>query len=306
MSSGSKLYYSPKIPIAQQSEEQKLYFEFIQSIYKGDPVAFDALVDRIPNFNADAGWPPIMHAVHKDRVRFVQTLIERGADIHVVDRKKARTLLHNACEHGYTEMVDLLLSRNVEINTIDSESESPLWTCCRKGYDDIVELLLNPQLNQQTCNITLIKTANGQSALFVVCDRGYIKIVKLLLDYKRMKCDIDAADVKSRTPLIRACTKGHEKIVKLLLHSGANVNLTNFWNQNCLMAAFRVNKTKICNIILNTNYESAVELWRHDSSGKYILDYKTPKSDKKIVSQIQSLIYTMLKSALLEFDKEWP
>ena len=312
---GTRLYYAPRIPVAQQTEEQKLYYELVQSVYRGDEDAFDGILPRIVDINKNelensksgTHWTPLMHAVHKDRIEFVKKLVARGADVKVTDRKNDRSLLHNATEHGYTEMCQLLLTYDVDINTIDIDGESPLWTACRKGYGDIVELLLNYDLSQQICNINLKKTSNGQTPIFVASDRGYLPIVKLLLEYKLMECNVNDTDLHLRTPLLRACTKSHTEVVKLLLQNGADPNLRNHVSRNCLMAAFKLNKSRICNILLNDDYvTNGIELWRPDVKNNYILDYATSKSDKKITKQIEKMLHTVLQSALHEFDKDLP
>lgn len=291
--SGTKLYYSPAMAVADQSEEQKLYFELIQTIYKGDEVAFTAIVDQIKDVNVNEssknGWRPIMHAVHKNRLNFIPKLVERGAKVDIIDAKNGRSLLHNAVEQGYTSMVQLLLSYNPNINASDFDGESIIWTCCRKGFDDIVALLLDDRLNNPICNINFCKVSNGQSPLFVACDRGYIKIVAQLLAYKRMKCDINMTDSHNRTPLMRACTKSHDEIVKLLLKNGADINILSEYGQSCLLSAFRINKAKICKILLNDDNAGDIELWRHDDRNKYVLDYKSAKSDTNIIVYYASI-----------------
>ena len=97
---GTRLYYVSRTPSDQQSDEQNLYTNFIQSIVRGDEVAFNGLIDQIIDVNANPfsnnRWTPIMHAAHKDRLQFVNKLLERGADAQVIDTKTNRTLLHNA------------------------------------------------------------------------------------------------------------------------------------------------------------------------------------------------------------------
>lgn len=314
-SRGTRLYYAPRIPVAEQSDEQKLYYEFIQSIYRGDSEAFDGLLDRIQDVNKNelansksgTHWTPLMHAVHKDRIKFVKKLLERGANVEVMDNKNQRSLLHNATEHGYTEMCELLLRHNLDINTIDVDGESPIWTACRKGYSDIVELLLNQDLSQQICDINLKKPSNGQSPIFVASDRGYLPIVKALLGYENMKCNVDETDLHSRTPLMRACIKSHSEVVKLLLQNGANPNIRNDVLRNCLMVSFKLNKPKICKILLNNDYyTNGIEMWLPDINDKYILQYETAKSDKKIAKQIQKILHTVLQSAIQDILKDVP
>merc|ERR1719410_3167778 len=135
MASGTKLYYSPSRALVSLSKEQKIYFELAQSIIKGDEEAFSSLIEQIEDVNRTAtknGWPPIMHAVHKNRLNFIPKLVERGAKLDVIDSKRGRGLLHNAVEQGYTAMVNLLLSYDLDINATDSDGESVIWTCCRK------------------------------------------------------------------------------------------------------------------------------------------------------------------------------
>ena len=308
--SGTRLYYSPAMAIDDQSEEDKIYFDLIRSIYRDDEVAFTAIIDQVKDVNINEstknGWRPIMHAVHKNRLNIVPKLVERGAKLDVIDAKNGRSLLHNAVEQGYTSMVQLLLSYDADINATDFDGESIIWTCCRKGYDDIATLLLDDRLNNPICDINFHKKSNGQTPLFVACDRGFIKIVALLLGYKGMKCDINATDSHNRTPLMRACTKSHGEIVKLLLKHGADINILSEYGQSCLLSAFRINKSKICKILLNDDNAKDIELWRHDGRDKYVLDYKSAKSDKKIVQQIQTLLHTMLQSALEEFNRDLP
>ena len=206
-------------------------------------------------------------------------------------------------------MVNIFLEQKVDINTTDLDGESPLWTACRRGYHDIVELLLNHELTQQICNVNFRKASNGQTPLFVAAHYGNLAIVKSLIEYKAMKCDVDIGDSHDRTPLLRACHKGKEEIVKLLLENGADINAVNDCLRSPLMVAFKLNKAKICKILLNNDFgdnKKQIILWKPDIEDKYILDHKTRKSDKKIAKQIETVLHTVLQSAIQEFKKDLP
>ena len=105
------------------------------------------------------------HAAHKNRLKFVEKLINHGANINVIDSKTGKSILHASCEHGYTPMIKFLVQqKEIIINTTDKEGVNSIWAACRRGFDDIVEILLNIELcNKQICNINIKHKQTKQS-----------------------------------------------------------------------------------------------------------------------------------------------
>ncbi|KAL4876222.1 hypothetical protein BJY04DRAFT_200378 [Aspergillus karnatakaensis] len=53
-----------------------------------------------------------------------------------------RTLLSWAAEHGVTDVVEYLLSRDdIEVDLKDSDGATPLWWASRRANTDIVKML---------------------------------------------------------------------------------------------------------------------------------------------------------------------
>lgn len=302
--SGRRMFYSPSVPRASQSKEEKLYFKFIASIIRKHEELFDELLDQIEDINVNPSgtgkrWPPIMHAVHKNRIGFVKKLIARGANLNVTDLNDGRSLLHKAVASGQNKMVHLLLLHGLDVNAVDHEGQSPLWTCCKKGFADIVSILLE---NKQICNINLrresdnARESGGQTALFICADKGFVRPAQLLLDYDKMQCDVNIPDSHNRTPLLRACTKGHEEMVRLLLKYDPDINVLNYVQRSALTAAYRIGKRNICNILMdhNGNFGREFELWRLDVDGKYILEHKHHKIDSSLKERIEQQLHVYL------------
>jgi ankyrin repeat protein len=79
----------------------------------GNRAAIRTLVDAGANPNEPAGvnsWPPLMHAVHKHQLGAVKELLNSGAEVNYTGRNGC-TALTMAAGYGYSDLVDLLLSK---------------------------------------------------------------------------------------------------------------------------------------------------------------------------------------------------
>ncbi len=77
-----------------------------------------------------------------------------------------------------SEIVEMLLRNNANVNIRENEGWSPLYIACDKGHVDVVDLLLkhNAKVN--------LKAKDDSTALHVACNNGHTKIVELLLKKK--------------------------------------------------------------------------------------------------------------------------
>ena len=70
----------------------------------------------------------------------IAQLLDHGVDVDTGDYDK-RTALHLASSEGHVGVVELLLSRNANVNTTDRMGFSPLVDACRHGHTQIQNML---------------------------------------------------------------------------------------------------------------------------------------------------------------------
>lgn len=91
----------------------------------------------------------------------------------------------------------------------------------------------------------------GVSSLHIGAKNNSVKAVKVLIEYKAI---LDIRDDELWTPLMRACLNKNPKIVELLINNGANIWLTNQFNENALMHAVMSDCIE-CIYIIKDNYK---------------------------------------------------
>ena len=109
----------------------------------GDIATMQALIKGGADLNQRGGvngWPPLMHAIHKNRSAAVAALLEAGADPN--ERASGgSTALIMAAGYGYAEMVRLLLAYGADPRMVDANGDSAL-TVAVSGVPDIDKFTL--------------------------------------------------------------------------------------------------------------------------------------------------------------------
>jgi ankyrin repeat protein len=183
----------------------------------------------------------------------VEQLVALLFDVKTASTACLAEALCEACEHGYADVVRLLLARpGIDVNARDGDGEAPLSEACEHGREAVVRLLLaHPgiDVNARDGQALRVSCLNGREAvvrlllahpgiqvnayngeaLRVACEWGHEAVVRLLLAHPGI--DVNAkdnamdGDGRRTPPLIRACYNGHEAVVRLLLaHPGIDVN----------------------------------------------------------------------------------
>jgi ankyrin repeat protein len=102
--------------------------ELTAAVRHGDVAAVQGLIARgaDPNLRTGVnGWPPLMHAVHKNQIGAARALLDNGARIDLGDHNGA-TALMMASGYGDAAMVQLLLSRGANRATRDRRGDTAL------------------------------------------------------------------------------------------------------------------------------------------------------------------------------------
>jgi ankyrin repeat protein len=153
-------------------------------------------------------------AVLKIKIKIVNLLIDKGADVNKNDDKK-RTPLIIACVTNNFDIVKLLIDNNANFDQTDENGFSPLMHASQNDNDSIVKLLIDKGADVN------IKNKYGSSSLHLASSCGYDKNIKLLID---ANADINTRNNNLETPLISSVTGENIKAISTLIEHKANIN----------------------------------------------------------------------------------
>ncbi|XP_053156471.1 DNA-binding protein RFXANK isoform X2 [Hemicordylus capensis] len=103
------------------------------------PATLDS--DNLVNKPDERGFTPLMWASAFGEIETVRAMLEWGADPHVLANER-ESALSLASTGGYTDIVILLLEKDVDINACDWNSGTPLLYAVRGNHVKCVEALL--------------------------------------------------------------------------------------------------------------------------------------------------------------------
>lgn len=147
-----------------------------------------------------AGMTLLMRAAALGRFQCVNLLLDRGADVHVLDNTMGQTALHLACQGGDVETVRLLLKAGAFINLqAEANGITPLINAIWYRNTECVEFLLaQPRINIE------LKTYFGVTAQEMLnatkatndCERDEVRqMQKVFENYQQNKIEVPLIDV---------------------------------------------------------------------------------------------------------------
>lgn len=150
--------------------------------------------------------------VYQDDIHRLTTLLDQGLDPNILnDEDINETMLHEASFQGYTNIVQLLLSRGANPNIQDLDETTPLHIACENGYIDIIKLLLQAGANPNTLN------RFKMSPLHESAYDGSFEIINLLL---LAGADPNLRDAEGNT-VLGIIDPSNTEVINLLLSHGA-------------------------------------------------------------------------------------
>jgi ankyrin repeat protein len=186
------------------------------------------------------GITALQYACNQKSKEMVTLLINRGADLFVIEKESGFTLLHTAAFNGYLWLVKILVEKGLDVNARDKEGNGPLWRAGNKHEIGtyLMENGADPKMENHQGNSPF----NSNAVAF-----DYIKDPKKKDDRKRTdnifeaiekkdltsialltvkKYDFNQLNEDGKTPLIYAVENDYADIILLLIKNGAKTNLT--------------------------------------------------------------------------------
>ena len=151
-------------------------------------------------------------------LRFLLNRIEKGNDMS--------DIVNVAIEHDDEKLLEAIIDRGYDPNTMTTKGWSPLLRVILKFSDD---LITNENAEAPKCFKFLIennadvnaKNPDGETPLLVAVKNEALKLVELFL---ANGADVNTKDYNGKSPLHWALTMESKEIVKLLLDHKADVN----------------------------------------------------------------------------------
>lgn len=184
-----------------------------------------ASTQMLAKTGADSNRFCVLHmAAHRRDPRYVQCLLESGADAHIGDMR-GRSALHIAIMNGFVETVSALISGGSDVNQSMSDSGLERERPGSPGVKNIPPLIL-AEGDLQMVRVLLengadVKQSNtsGQTALHCAFLRGDFPVMKLLIEFS---ASTDIIGPNGETPLhyLTICDDpglGTEKLKEMVL-----------------------------------------------------------------------------------------
>ena len=102
------------------------------------------LLDAGANIHATNknGWTPLHYAASEGHTAIATLLVDKGADVNVIDNLTGSTPLHFASRGGYIAIATLLVEIGADLNAKDNICGlTPLHMAAEKGHTEVVKLL---------------------------------------------------------------------------------------------------------------------------------------------------------------------
>ncbi|CAD8174575.1 unnamed protein product [Paramecium pentaurelia] len=214
--------------------------------------------------------------------------VDLNIPIHKFQTQKQFTVLHFACLHNNTKLIEItltycrdsnLLNQNQMIEFINLQNKdglTPLHMASFKGNLEIIKLLLQFGANSDIKNIT------GLSVLHMSVQGDHIKTC---LFWINQNIPIDILDNNHQTPLICASFLGSQLMVNFLIPWGAKLNVqTKDKGQTALHMATQQGHSRIVRKLLIKGIDRKIK----DKSGKTALDLAIESRFESIQTMIEN------------------
>jgi ankyrin repeat protein len=144
---------------------------------QGDAAAVQALLKKGADVNAAQGdgMTALHWAAMRNDTALAQVLLHAGANVRAATRINGYTPTFLAAQHGYPEILELLLKAGADAKAASSTGSTPLMLAAASGNVQAVTLLLDAG-----ADVNARDTAKGQTALMYAAANNRVPVITLL------------------------------------------------------------------------------------------------------------------------------
>jgi ankyrin repeat protein len=250
----------------------------------------DKIIECLLNYHPDVtiankdGTTPLHIAIIKKEIKFIKTLIERGADITARGLYQYTPLLQ-AVDSKWRwydmEVIKCLLKNGADINARDRDDKTALHhaveeICPKENQLTLVEYLLqngadiNAQDEVGRTPLLLVLWSSSVSALWGNEEGVKDETIECLLNYNP---DVTIANKDGTTPLHVAVTGNNIKFIKTLIEKGADINAQVWCQYTPLLQAVDTSRRWYDMEVIKCLLENGADINVRDKYGKTALHH---------------------------------
>ena len=155
----------------------------------------------------EEGYTPLMVAAMNRKSSIARILLNKGADVSVVD-EDGSTALHQASNAGHVEVVTALVKAGADIEATTSSGLTPIHLAAGFGHLEVVKELVKAGAALQEMD------SSGYSPLLWAVAGEHLEVVTALVE---AGADLNATDSIGLTPLHLAAKNGHLAVMQALM-----------------------------------------------------------------------------------------
>ncbi|XP_041017619.1 26S proteasome non-ATPase regulatory subunit 10 isoform X2 [Juglans microcarpa x Juglans regia] len=216
------------------------------------------------------GETPLIHAVRQGHTSTAKYLLECGAN-PAIPTDLGATALHHSAGIGEIELLRILLSKGVDVNS-QSDAGTPLIWAAGHGQKDAVKVLLEHHANAGAkVNIS----AGGATPLHIAADSGSLEIINCLL---KAGADPNVTDEDGLKPIQVAAAQGNRGAVEILFPLTSKVQTISNWTVDAIIEHMQSETSKQQE---ETRDQSNVNMPKETNLLKHGLPEVAPEAKKK-------------------------
>ena len=160
--------------------------------------------------------------------------------------------IHLAAFHGHTELVELFLNNNIDVNTLTDKKDTPvMWAVCG-NHVETVRLLIKYKANLK------LQNDKDSTPLSLAIRYGFVEVVRILLDEGHADVGQNCKTGFEK-PIILAAALGNVEIVGELLKYNVSEETTSS-DMTALMVAASEGNDDVVNLLVDRGGKDKLEV----------------------------------------------
>jgi ankyrin repeat protein len=256
---------------------------------------------NFPYWNYAKG--PLYCAIERENEEICEFFLENGANLY--DNSNLLTILSCAIAQGNSNIINKIIDRGVNVNTVEDDGATPLLAACLQEDVEVIKNLFNrganDRLSLNSIVKMLLKKGNNTnykevlpietSVLTWAVRNNKNEIVKVILENAK-NLDINIKDGEGNTALILAIKNKNIEIVQELLVRGADHSVINNGVTPLLLACL-LEDVELIKALLNKGAELKLPLERNIEMS---FTKNNTNSNKLLTTNIEMLNWAVNKS----------